>query len=57
MFGTTLSFILRIGVMAMFWVFIWRMIDPRTQMMRILRAGLLVAGFLCILAVLRVIGS
>ena len=52
MLRNILSFVLRILLIGTIWVFIWRIIEPRTQLMRILRLGLLV---LCLLAVLVVI--
>ena len=51
-----LSFVLRVSLIAVFWVFIWRFVEPRTQLMRILRAALLVLGLLGVLAVLRITG-
>jgi len=51
-----LSFVLRVLLIAVFWVFIWRFVEPRTQLMRILRAALLVLGLLGVLAVLRITG-
>ena len=56
MFRNILSFILRILLIAVLWAFIWRLVEPKTQLMRILRAVLLVLGLLVILAVLRVTG-
>lgn len=50
------SFILRVSLIAVFWAFIWRFVEPRTQLMRILRAALLLLGLLCILSVLRIAG-
>lgn len=66
-FGTKISYnvamlerivflILRILLIAAFWAFAWRFVEPRTQGMRILRATLLVLGLLAILAVVRTIG-
>ena len=51
-----LSFVLRVSLIAVFWAFIWRFVEPRTQLMRILRAALLVLGLLGILTVLRIAG-
>ncbi len=51
-----LSFVLRVSLIAVFWAFIWRFVEPRTQLMRILRAALLVLGLLGVLAVLRITG-
>ena len=51
-----LSFVLRVSLIAVFWAFIWRFVEPRTQLMRILRAALLVLGLLGVLTVLRITG-
>ena len=50
------SFVLRVSLIAVFWAFVWRFVEPRTQLMRILRAALLLLGLLCILSVLRIAG-
>jgi len=54
---STLSSILRLAMLAAFWTFAWQLIQPRTQAMRILRAGLLLAGFLVIWGALRLTGQ
>jgi len=56
MLGDILSFVLRIGLVVAFWAFVWRFVEPRTQLMRILRAALLVFGLLGIWAVLKIAG-
>ena len=56
MFGNIASFVLRIWLIAAFGAFIWRFVEPRTQLMRIVRAALLLLGLLGILAVLRIAG-
>lgn len=56
MFANIISFVLRIWLIAALWVFIWRSVEPRTQLMRILRAALLLIGLLGILAALRIMG-
>ena len=56
MFGSIVSFVLRIGLIAALWVFIWGFVEPRTQLMRILRAALLLLGLLGVLAALRITG-
>jgi hypothetical protein len=55
-FRQFLLFLLRMGLIAVLWAFIWRVIEPRTQLMRILRAALLVLGLLGVLAVLKLSG-
>jgi membrane-bound ClpP family serine protease len=39
------------------WAFVWRFVEPKTQLMRILRAALLVLGLLAVLAVIRITGQ
>jgi hypothetical protein len=56
MVGSIVLFVLRIGLIAVLWAFIWRVVEPRTQLMRILRAALLLLGLLGILVVLRLTG-
>ena len=57
MVGRVISFLLRIGLIAGIWVLIWRLVEPRTQLMRVLRAALLLLGLLAILAVIRITGQ
>ncbi len=56
MLGDILSFVLRIGLVVALWAFVWKFVEPRTQLMRILRAALLVFGLLGIWAVLKIMG-
>ena len=56
MFASFISFVLRIWLIAVIWVFVWRFVEPRTQLMRILRAALLLLGLLGVLAALRIMG-
>jgi hypothetical protein len=57
MSASIISCVLRIWLIVAFWVFIWRVIEPRTQAMRLLRAALLLLGLLGILAVIRAVGG
>jgi hypothetical protein len=50
-------FVLRISLIAALWAFVWKFIEPKTQLMRVLRAALLVLGLLVILAMLKVTGQ
>lgn len=50
-------FILRLGLIVAFWGFIWSCVKPRTLVMRVLRAALLVVVLLSVLAVLRITGG
>ena len=57
MFINTLSFIVRLWIIIAFWVFVWKVVEPKTQLMRVLRAALLVVGFLGILGLLKITGQ
>jgi len=57
MLSHILHFLLRMGIIMAFSIFVWKFIKPRTQGARILRAALLAAGLLVMLAILRVAGS
>lgn len=57
MLESILSFVLRIGLVAALWAFVWRFVEPRTQLMRILRAALLVFVLLGVLALLKITGA
>jgi len=52
-----ISFVLRIGLVVAFWGFVWSFVEPRTQLMRVLRAALLVLGLLGVWAVLTIAGA
>jgi hypothetical protein len=54
MLGSTTDFILRIILIAAIWALIWRLVEPKTQGMRILRAALLLLCLSAILAVLTI---
>ena len=56
MLGDSIYLLLRLGLIISFCAFIWHVIKPKTQLMRTLRAALLVLGLVCILVVLRTIG-
>ncbi len=56
MFTDFISFILRISLIVALWLFVWKILEPRTQLMRILRAAVLLLGLLGILVVLRMTG-
>lgn len=57
MVGDIISFVLRITLIVTLCLCVWRFIKPRTQLMRVLRAALLVLTLLVILVVLRVTGT
>lgn len=57
MFTDIVLFVLRLSLIAMFWAFVWRFVEPKTQFMRVIRAALLVLGLLAILAMLRITGQ
>jgi hypothetical protein len=50
-------FFLRMGLIVAFWLFTWRLIEPRTRTMRIVRAAVLATGLFGIMTLLRVMGS
>ena len=52
-----ISFVLRISLIVVFWFFLWKFIEPRTLRMRLLRAALLVLGYACVLATLKITGQ
>ena len=53
----TIHFVLRLALIVMIWVCVWKSMKPKTQLMRVLRAALLVVGLLGVLAVLRIING
>ena len=57
MLGDIISFILRIVLIVALWLFVWRFVEPRTRLMRVFRAALLVIFLLAVLVVLRVSGT
>jgi len=56
MFENTTDTALRIIFIAALWALIWRLVEPKTQRMRILRAALLLLCLSAILAVLTITG-
>ena len=52
MFRSIIFLVLRLSLIAAIWAFIWRYLEPKTQLMRIIRAALLV---LCLLGVMAVV--
>jgi len=57
MAGDIISFVLRITLIVSLCIFVWRFVKPRTQLMRVFRAALLVLTLLVVLVVLRVVGT
>ncbi len=57
MVGGAIHFILRVLFIALIWFFVWRFVEPRTQLLRILRATLLVLSLLAALAFIRITSS
>ncbi len=47
-------FFLRLLLIAVVCVFVWRLVEPKSQAMRILRAVLLVLALLTVLAAIRI---
>ena len=56
MFRSLVFFALRLSLVATILAFVWRYVEPKTQLMRIARAALLVLGLLAVLAVARITG-
>ena len=56
MFRSIVFFALRLSLIATTFALVWRFVEPKTQLMRILRAALLVLGLLGVLAAVRVTG-
>jgi len=52
-----LSFVLRMSLIAAVCAIVWRLVEPKTQLMRVLRAALLLACLLAVLALLRISGT
>ena len=47
-------FVLRILLIATIWASVWRFVEPKTQLMRVLRAALLVLCLLGAMAVIKI---
>ena len=56
MFGDIISFVLRILLIASLWLFVWRFVKPRSKLMRVLRAALLVLVLFAVLTALKATG-
>ena len=56
MFESIVSFFLRIWLILVLWAFVWRVFKPKNQVMRILRAAVLVLCLFGILVILRTTG-
>jgi hypothetical protein len=54
MLMSTIHFVLRLALIATIWACVWKFIKPKTQLMRVLRAALLVLSLLGALAVMRI---
>ena len=57
MIEEVVSFVLRISLIATLCLFVWRYVKPRTQLMRVFRAALLVLVLLGVLVMLRATGA
>lgn len=56
MFRSIVFFALRLSLITTTCAFVWRFVEPKTPLMRIVRAALLVLGLLVVLAVVRLTG-
>ena len=54
MLADAFTFLLRICLVVVIWLAVWRLIQPRTRMLRILRAALLALAMLAILALVKI---
>ena len=57
MFAGAVYFVLRICLLAVVWAFVWQYVPPKTQLLRVLRAALLVLGMIGVMTLLRITGS
>ena len=56
MISNIISYVIRICLIASLWILVWKCIEPKTQLARILRAAVLVLGLLVVLALTRITG-
>ena len=56
MFADIGTFVVRVGIVAAIWIFVWWFVEARTKPMRILRAALLAVSLSLALALLRIVG-
>ena len=56
MVSSYVFFVLRLSLVVAIWAFIWRYLEPRTQLMRIMRAALLLLCLLGVMAVVKLTG-
>ena len=56
MVGSVIIFVLRICLIATIWAAVWRYVEPKTGVMRVLRAALLVVALLLTLAAMKTLG-
>jgi hypothetical protein len=57
MVGGAIIIVLRVCLVGVIGAFLWRLVEPKTQQARILRAGILVVGLLITWVVVRAIGA
>lgn len=57
MLRSILFFALRLSLVVAIWAFLWRYLEPTTQLMRILRAALLLLCLLGVMAVVKLTGA
>ena len=56
MFRTIVLVALRLSLIVAIWGFIWHYLEPKTQLMRVMRAALLVLCLLGVMAVVKLAG-
>ena len=57
MVADVIFFALRVLLVAALWAFVWQLIEPKTPLMRIMRAALLVLCLFAILSLIRFTGA
>jgi hypothetical protein len=56
MVGSAIIFVLRMCLIATIWAAVWLYVEPRTKVMRVIRAALLVVALLLTLAAMKTVG-
>jgi len=56
MVGSFILFVLRVCLIAVIWAAVWLYVEPKTKVMRVIRAALLVVALLLTLAAMKTLG-
>jgi len=57
MLANFLSFLMRLLFIAVFWAVVWRLIEPRSRVHRLVRAAVIAGGLVAALVALRFTGG